>query len=157
MQSDGAGGSHLEWGIKESLITYVRDMPDGVVSTIDPATETATGFRFAASTVPAAAAELRFSGTVTLTGHSGMLRIVIADPWLEPLSTGQSAWLLTIADPFAPGARLEFASLGQVTRDATGSLVGSGTELTAAGSELFLAGPYAPGTLLADPVVREIR
>ena len=133
------------WGVKASLLDYVRGMPDGKVA-VDGAIESADGFTFPSAAGPDDGI-LRFSGSVTLTGHSGMMRVVIADPWLAV-----DARELSIADPDDPTGRLSFARFLSVAADEDGALRAGGTTLTADGSDLFF-GPYREGTALDDPVV----
>lgn len=130
--------STLVWGIKASLLRYVRGMPDGVVATDGGATESPLGFTFPGET-------LRFSGSVTLTGHDGMMRVVLADPAVVETADG---WMLEIADPDDPAARLPFATVG-----AFDGIDGTGLALTAGGADLFF-GPYEQGTGLEDFTVR---
>lgn len=148
----------LVWGIKESLIRYVRGMSDGSVQVSGSAVETAAGFVFPSDPEPGPAldspgAPLRFRGAVMLTGHGGMLRIGISDPWLVPGPDPHGPWGITMSDQFEAGERLVFAEIDRVDRDASGALKCSGTRLTEAGSDLFFAGPYTPGTELDDPAV----
>lgn len=131
--------STLVWGIKRSLLGYVRGMPDGRVAAVGGATETAEGFVFPGQ-------DLRFSGVVTLTGHHGMMRIVIADPALVETPRG---WTLEIADPDAPAARLPFATVASFAGEAA-----TGVALTADGADLFF-GPYEQGTPLDDLAVHD--
>lgn len=148
----------LIWSIKGSLISYVRGMPDGSVKVSGSAVETTEGFVFPPDPEPgpgvdALGATLRFRGAVVLTGHSGMLRVSISDPWLVPGPSPDDPWGITMSDPFEAGERLVFAEIDRVDRDASGALTCSGTRLTEAGSDLFFAGPYTPGTELDDPAV----
>jgi hypothetical protein len=130
--------STLVWGVKASLLRYVRGMADGVVATDGGATESPLGFTFPGD-------GLRFSGSVTLTGHDGMMRIVLTDPALVETAGG---WMLEIADPDDPAARLRFAAVG-----AFDGIEGTGVVLTADGADLFF-GPYEAGTELDDLTVR---
>ena len=96
--------SALVWGVKASLLDYVRGMPDGAVA-VDGAIESADGFTFPSAAGPDDGI-LRFGGSVTLTGHSGMMRVVIADPWVAV-----DARELSIADPDDPTGRLHVRPL----------------------------------------------
>lgn len=129
--------SALVWGVKASLLDYVRGRGRGSVELSGGATAFEGAIRF-----PGDARSFR--GTVTLTAHGGMLRIVIADPALVESPSG---WLLEIADPDDPTERLPFATIAAF--DGTRA---SGTALTEAGADLFF-GPYSRGTPLDDPVV----
>ena len=129
--------SALAWAVKASLLGYVRGMPDGRIE-LDGVTEQGEGFVF-----PAADADSgRFTGTVTLLGHGGMMRVVLADPWLTPQGDGA---VLSIADPDDPTVRLDFARIARFDGAAA-----TGTTLTIDGADLFF-GPYTEGTELDDP------
>lgn len=158
MRGNEAAPRTLVWGIKDSLIRYVRGMSDGSVQVSGSAIETAEGFRFPPDPEPdpgpgSHGAPLRFRGAVVLTGHSGMLRICFSDPWLIPGPSPYDPWSITMSDPFEAGKRLVFAKIDRVDHDDSGALKCSGTRLTETGSDLFFAGPYTPGTKLDDPAV----
>ena len=138
--------SALVWAVKRSLLDYVRTMDDGEV-VVDGAQSTPDGFVFPSANTGEQAGEHRFSGTVTLLGHGGMMRVVIADPAVVRQG---AEWVLTIADPDDPSARVEFARMAGWSADETGSLRAHGTVLTESGSDLFF-GPYRDGTPLDDP------
>ena len=133
-----APGGHLDWGIKASLLDYVRGMGDGTVETAGGATAAADGLRFPH------AAGLAFRGAVTLTAHGGMLHVTIADPALVETATG---WAIGIVDPHDPSRRMRFATIA-----AFDGRRASGTALTQDGADLFF-GPYQRGTAIDDPVV----
>lgn len=135
--------SALGWGIKASLLDYVRGMPDGTIETSNGAGEGDAGFVFPGLGDDA------FGGTVTLTGHGGMMRVTISDP---ALVRGGEHWLLTIADPGDPGIRLPFARIAAIDTGSDGVRRATGTVLTGDGADLFF-GPYTAGTPLDDPVV----
>lgn len=128
--------SVLVWGVKQSLLAYVRGMSDGTVATSSGATEAVGVFTF-----PGEA--LSFTGAVTLTGHGGMMRVVLADPSIVETDDG---WVLELGD--GAGDRRAFATIA-----AFDGIDGTGLALTAAGSDLF-AGPYPAGTPLDDLTVR---
>jgi hypothetical protein len=138
--------STLVWGVKASLLTYVRGMPDGAVL-LDGVTEGPDGFVFPEDE-GGDDGGLGFRGTVTLDGHGGMMHVALADPALTPDGDG---WMLSIADPDDATVRLSFARVSTISDD-DGVLRGSGTVLTADGADLFF-GPYTAGTPLDDPVV----
>lgn len=129
----------LVWAVKQSLIGYVRGMQDGRITTDRGAHESLDGFVFPG--------EGRvFSGRVTFAGHSGMMRVVLADPSLVPRG---DSWMLEIADPDDDALRLPFAGVASFD----GS-TGSDVTLTAEGADLFF-GPYTEGTPLADFTVHD--
>lgn len=129
----------LAWSVKDSFVGYVRGMTDGRI-VLEGATDLGEAFGFPATDTPD-----RFSGRVTFSGHHGMMRVVIAEPWIEPAA---DAWMLSIADPDDPGQRLPFARIARFD-----GATASGTTLTADGADLFF-GPYREGTELDDPRVR---
>lgn len=134
--------SRLAWGVKASLLGYVRGLPDGRVL-LEGVEEHDSRFAFP-SDVEADLIDSsvrHFHGSVTLLGHHGMMRVVLADPWLHPVPPGA---VLSLADPEATGGRLGFARVAHVD-----GVVGTGTTLTAEGAELFY-GPYVEGTVLDD-------
>lgn len=142
---NGDAMSTLVWGIKESLLAYVRGMGDGEVR-LDGATQEPSGFAF-----PDAGGEGHsFTGSVSLSAHGGLMDVTLADPALVP---DGDHWLLTIAEPYDAAARLPFARIDTLTPQA-GFLIASGTTLTADGADLFF-GPYTAGTPLDDPFVRD--
>lgn len=126
----------LVWGIKGSLMSYLNRMEDGVVE-LDGVTREASGkLVFAGS-------DLRFAGVVRLTGHSGMMRVVLADPDLVETPSG---WALELGD--AAGERFLFAAIAHFD-----GVRGTGLTLTEEGSDLFF-GPYEEGTPLDDFYLR---
>lgn len=79
----------LTWGLKRSFVRYVSFLPDGGHSVADGASlvhgnffhfEPAVGSSYDPVT---GTGTLRFRGDVRLTGHHGMLFVMIADPWVE--------------------------------------------------------------------------
>jgi hypothetical protein len=128
--------STLVWGVKASLLTYVRSMADGVVATDGGALEAPAGFVFPGE-------GLRFRGAITLSGHSGMMRVVLADPHLVETD---GAWMLQLTDD--AGVRVDFATVAGFD-----GVDGTGVALTSDGADLFF-GPYEAGTPLDDLMVR---
>jgi hypothetical protein len=135
----------LLWGIKSSLIDYVRGRGAGTVVAADGATAEGGAFRFPAGS-GAGGADGAFLGSVTLTAHSGMFHLVIAEPAIVHAPEG---WRLEIADPHEPGARLPFATIAAFDGERA-----TGTVLTQDGADLFF-GPYEPGTPIDEPTVVE--
>lgn len=133
--------SALLWGVKASLLSYVRGMSDGEIEATGGASAAGEGFRF-----PASDRRASFTGSVTLTGHSGMMRVVLADPAIVETDAG---WILEIADPDDAGTRLAFATIARFDGHRA-----EGTTLTADGADLFF-GPYRDGTPLDDPVIED--
>jgi hypothetical protein len=116
----------LEWAIAGRFVDYVRSLPDGEISCGDGAVATAGAFRFPAD----AAAALHFTGSVRLTGHGGLLDVVIAEPWI---SFVDDSFDVTVLD----------SDTGERFALATGSLGDGSTmgppRLTVDGSDVFFA------------------
>jgi hypothetical protein len=136
-------GRALLWGVKASLLDYVRGMGDGTVEVTGGASMADAGIRFPAAG-SASEAPLAFAGAVTLTAHGGMMHVTIADPAIVETSAG---WTLEIADPHDPSRRMAFATMA-----AFDGRRASGTALTQDGADLFF-GPYQRGTAIDDPEV----
>ncbi|MGC5078180.1 HtaA domain-containing protein [Agrococcus sp. DT81.2] len=137
-------GGSLLWGIKASLLDYVRGMGDGTVEASGGASVTDVGIRFPSGSDSPEPGSLAFRGAVTLTAHGGMLHVTIADPAIVETSTG---WALEIVDPHDASRRMAFATIaGFDGRRATG------TALTHDGADLFF-GPYQRGTAIDDPSI----
>ncbi|WP_432486752.1 HtaA domain-containing protein [Kineococcus sp. SYSU DK018] len=135
--------SALVWGVKESLLRYVSRTPDGRVDLVDGVVRHGDVFAFPGSAPRGAG--LHFRGAVVLTGHGGLMRVVLRDPGLLPVAGG---WVLEITDPDDPRERLPFAEVaGFDGRN------GSGVTLTGDGADLFF-GPYEAGTPLDAFTVR---
>ncbi|MFH5823395.1 HtaA domain-containing protein [Georgenia sp. AZ-5] len=144
----------LSWTIKDSLVSYVEALDDGMVEALAPASRSAAGFWFplageaAGSEVGSMSVELL--GTVRLTGHWGALDVELRDPRVE--LDGRRGTLL-IRDrasrdpqkmvPFAELAvgRHECADDGSSHVEATASLTGHG--------RLLLGGQYRVGEPLS--------
>lgn len=95
------GAPVLRWGIKRSFISYLSRLPDGSVSA-DAGASIVSGsfFQFepggGGQGSLAAADVLKFRGQVRLSGHHGMMSLLVADPWIEFTAGGA---VLSIVDP----------------------------------------------------------
>ena len=115
--------SGLEWGIRESLTSYVAHLPDGVADLVDGAHPP----RFFFPEVSRARGEVRFGGTVQIIGHRGMLRITACDPWL---AFGDGRAFLSVV-PSEGSARVVVAVLPAVEGEPIEAV---GAQLTAEGA-----------------------
>lgn len=121
--------SGLEWGIRESLTSYVAHLPDGVVA-VDGVADLVDGAhppRFFFPEVSRARGEVRFGGTVQIIGHRGMLRITACDPWL---AFGDGRAFLSLI-PSEGAARVVIAVLPAVEGEPIDAV---GAQLTADGA-----------------------
>ena len=148
MESIPAAG--LGWPIKASFARYVGGLVDGRIDLIGPVSasrDCGLIFRLEDSSafdISTESGVIKFGGAVQFQGHFGMLRVVIADPWL---SVDGSLGTLSIAT--GPDKRVKLAAC-RVSWDETG-YVARGTELmlNAGGVALFGDG-YEEGSYL-DP------
>lgn len=134
----------LRWAIKNSFVGYVTRMPDGRAYISDGAAVTELN-EIVFPLEKHGDGSFEFGGTVTFTGHFGMLWVQIKQP---RITVGENEAELTVADPESKdGGRLPLATLGL-----TGPVAGDGTEqweaedvrLTTEGVELF-GDVYQPG------------
>ncbi len=135
----------LEWGIKDSLIAYVKGLSDGVISMNDVTNGEGKPFIFDGVAEPGFDAQknegtLAFSGSVNLSGHDGMMQISIVNPLVE-LSGSTGMLLLS-----SPSSRTRFALLSQTT--SSENSLEFDVRLTNLGS-VFLGGQYPAGTYLS--------
>lgn len=99
MGQDDCAFAPLVWGVKTSLVSYVRSLADGEIAFQAPA-QAATqeqaarlgcteGFAFAADPdcshydTATRTGQLRFQGGVTFSGHFNTMRVELADPRLD--------------------------------------------------------------------------
>lgn len=136
----------LTWGVKRSFVSYLSHLPDASVSAAGGA-DIVNGsfFNFAPAGGdydPATGlGTLRFSGDVRLSGHGGMMRIQLRDPWVS-VTEGGMEFGTTLEGPGGLGgdqpctlARLS----GQSPQRTEGRLLwlDVATLLTADGSGIF--------------------
>ncbi|AUI50462.1 HtaA domain-containing protein [Arthrobacter crystallopoietes] len=150
----------LMWNVKDSLVSYVEALEDGVVGAVEPASHFAAGYLFPWDGVGSARCAgdegtdvLQFRGAVRFSGHWGALDVELRDPRIE--LDGQRGVLLVrergAQDPerMLPFARLELAGRdeadGSVRLDLAAMLTGHG--------RLLLGGQYAVGQLLSPAQV----
>ncbi len=91
--------SPLTWGVKASLVSYVRGLDDGEIAVKAPAElvsrehttgqDRSEGFAFAPDLncshfdTASQTGQLRFRGTVTFSGHFNTMRVELSDPRLD--------------------------------------------------------------------------
>lgn len=75
--------THLNWGIKTSLLAYVATLEDGKVELTAPAVKTDSGFNFTYDASASSPDQMQFRGGVLITGYWGSMRIPINDPQLR--------------------------------------------------------------------------
>lgn len=147
-------GGSLDWGLKQSFRSYVQgpiakgSFSGGSFSAAGGALNTEAGVH----------GRIAFSGTITATGHNGLLDFSLRNPSIVLNGSGSAALYAqvrstdTTGKPAADGT-VHFADLSVGSVDASGGTVsvsGATATLTAAGATAF-AGFYQAGTVL-DPV-----
>lgn len=139
----------LAWGLKSSLLAYVRSQPDGSVTPSEDAWERDGVFVFPGAVV---GDELHFRGCVTVRAHDGLMNVPLADVRITPAG---DRWELSIRDPEDPSRRMRFATVGALETVRGRGMRGTEVAMALPGSDLFFFGPYGPGTALDDFVVSE--
>jgi hypothetical protein len=139
----------MGWGIKKSFQSYLAGLGDGNCAVTAPASHSDGTFFFPADQETPG----RYLGTVTFTGHHGLLHVIIGEP---AISTQGTHGRLTITDPDWPDRRMTLAhfSVKPAADNATGSWQAVDVALTADGSDLFFR-VYDEGAHLDDFTVDE--
>lgn len=142
------------WGIKASFLQYLARQR-GSEASIGGAARTTPSreFLFPAAeraVFPPAAGYglLKFEGDVQFSAYGGMLRVVLADPWIE---FGEDRTVLSLVTGSYSGSeqgRLVVAELVERERTREGGWVVYDATLAPSGVEVF-NGVYAPGQPLA--------
>lgn len=146
----------LTWGIKRRFVDYVAGLPDGDFTVTDGArTDADHVFWFPLASIDdfdplTGRGIVRFDGRAEVSGHFGMMSLVIDSPWLEFSETGAQ---LTVIDPARPGHRLPLLDLQhQATPGSTGKTAGDDvTALLSLEGTTAFNGQYVPGEAM-DPV-----
>ncbi|MDX6740925.1 HtaA domain-containing protein [Actinocorallia sp. A-T 12471] len=145
--SANAGGG-LVWGVKASFLGYVT-RAEGEITVAEGA-DVAEGQQ--AFVFPASDEKGKFTGQVGFDAHGGMLKVTIADPWIEIADDGNAT--LSVVNP----AKLATDRSQRITIAALGDIVPQGDGTAKANAVLTMHGVwllgnvYAPGDDL-DPVV----
>lgn len=112
-------GYQLQWGIKDSLLGYLRGIEDGLIEADSPAVFEGNLFTFsedgAASNFDADTANgtLQFLGTAKLSGHWGMMNIVLKNPLVE-LQNGVGTLLIAQGGILSPETFVPFVKLERI-------------------------------------------
>lgn len=109
----------LQWSIKDSLLGYLRGIEDGVIEAETPAVFAGSYFTFsedsAASNYDAdtLTGTLHFQGTAKLSGHWGMMNIVVKNPLIE-LENGSGQLLIAQGGILSPETYEPFVQLEHI-------------------------------------------
>ncbi|MCK6212292.1 HtaA domain-containing protein [Georgenia sp. EYE_87] len=145
----------LAWAVKDSLVSYVEALADGVVEALPPASRSEAGFWFpltdagGSGVVPLEGA-LQFRGAIRLSGHWGALDVELRDPHVE-LDGRRGTLLIRDRGSRDPAAMLPFADLTlaeEAGDDGGAAPVEVAASLTGHG-RLLLGGQYAVGEPLS--------
>lgn len=146
--------SILCWAFQRSFVDYVARLPDGRIAAADgaeilgdgsfafPAVEVYDGSAESAETAEAGPGARCFAGSISFTGHHGMMAVTISAPALLPGAQIDGPELLMIDDPFEPGQRMALATVAPSS---------AAPRLTEQGADLFL-GTYPQGMAM-EPIV----
>lgn len=145
----------LSWGVKQSFRSYVEAVGGTVALSGGVERDPEGAFVFAPEGDAALSTdadgrpqgEARFAGEVRFDAHGGMLKVAVAKPGVT-LESGGGA--LTVADPWAPGKRMQIAKLDVAAAQREGAHLVVPAVTTIDGMQL-LGDHYPPGTPL-DPV-----
>ena len=171
MGQDESAFSPLVWGVKTSLVNYVRRLEDGEVAIQPPAkvvppvagSSEGEGERFAFAPEPQGShfdpatctGHLRFQGSVVFSGHFNTLRVALADPRLD-LTEGQGT--LSVRTSGAIGTpRWDAIATAKVRSTSSPAQPGLAVDLflTSAG-RLLLGQQYPVGQALAPATVAAV-
>ncbi|MCD0449770.1 HtaA domain-containing protein [Actinocorallia sp. API 0066] len=110
MTEQAAAGA-LVWGVKASFRDYVR-RAEGEVKITAGAEAAGDAFAFTPTDE-----KLKFAGEVDFDAHGGMLKVTVADPWIELADDGSAS--LSVVNPARlttdRSQRLTIATLGDFT------------------------------------------
>lgn len=146
----------LRWGVKASFREYVGEI-EGSSQGMLPGPGRFERGLFVFDPDPSATLwvdseprVLAYAGAAQFTAYSGLMDVVIRDPWVEFDDAGAR---LTIADPAAPAARLHLANLKPAEPQRVRDVFrwGQVSARLAIGGMRVFDGVYAPGSEL-DPV-----
>ncbi|MHA7134775.1 HtaA domain-containing protein [Oerskovia turbata] len=155
----------LQWGVKESFRSYITgSIAKGGVVASGGASIKGESFDFqqvGGSWQPGSLlGSAEYGGTVTFSGHDGLLNLTLTRPTVEITSAGRGVLVVDVRSANLDGTtfdaqRVPFADLalgnGDILQgDGSIAYVNVATTLTAAGSQAF-SGFYPAGTAL-DPV-----
>jgi len=141
-------GTLLEWAVRESFVSYVERLTDGVIDVLDGAERTNAGFLFPGHRGPARD-EYNFEGIVRFSGHLGTLGVELRELRIA-CSDGAGTIEAMIAGAHYPLAEFD----GAVSGD-DGTLTAADVVFTVDGAAI-LGGVYEPGAEAAPFRVRPV-
>ncbi len=154
-------GASITWGFKESFRSYISgSIANGEWTVADGATYATPDFGWSNGTgaYDAKGGLVAFAGSITFTGHGGVLNTTVANPQLKFIDADTAVLLLDVSGTTQDGATVsqtavEFVDItltGVVEQaDGTVTVTGAPTTLTPAGAAAF--GTYESGEAF-DPI-----
>ena len=158
-------GGDITWGFKESFRSYISgSIANGEWTVADGATYETPNFGFTGATgaydPEAASGQIDFAGSITFTGHGGVLNTTVANPSVRFDDADTAYLLLDVSGTTQEGqpvsseavefVRLDLSAATVATADdGTVTITGAPAELTANGAASF--GTYETGEAF-DPV-----
>ncbi|MBL5972256.1 MAG: hypothetical protein D3X82_00380 [Candidatus Leucobacter sulfamidivorax] len=125
-------GGALVWGVKTSLMRYVRALADGSIQVTDGAESAESGaFRFPFVEASEDRRLLQYRGGLHWYGHSGLMDVTLSSPWVTLGATPSIS--MVVALPDMPTERLTIAHM-EVAAIADDAWAGSRVRLTADGA-----------------------
>jgi hypothetical protein len=149
----------MTWGFKESFRSYISGtIANGEWTVADGASYSTPNFGWAsgAGELTGDAGVVAFIGSITFTGHGGILNTTVANPQLRFDGSGEATLLLDVSGTTQEGVPVDERSVEFATIDLDGALQGDTVVLTSSPAVLTEAGAAAFGTYEAgeqlDPI-----
>jgi hypothetical protein len=165
----------IDWGFKESFRSYISgSIAHGTWEVSDGAAYTTPVFQWRGATgtaeLTAMTGQVDFAGTVTFTGHDGLLRTTVGSPRIRLVDDAHAQLLLDVSgvtmenalagrtDNVVTVSAVPFVDIdlaqAELTRDgSTLTVTGAPTAITAQGSTAF---PNYPAGTAFDPIAFSI-
>jgi hypothetical protein len=149
----------MTWGFKESFRSYISGtIANGEWTVADGASYSTPNFSWAhgAGELTRDTGVVAFTGSITFSGHGGILNTTVANPQLRFDGSGSATLLLDVSGTTQEGVPVDERAVEFATVDLDGSVQGDNAVLTASPAVLTQAGAAAFGTYEAgeqlDPI-----
>ncbi|MEV7646857.1 HtaA domain-containing protein [Arthrobacter sp. NPDC089319] len=148
------GDRDLVWSVKDTFIRYIGSLPDGTLTPLNGAEPFSTAggpewrFPYVGQSADDDELTLRYQGELRISGHNGMLLVILMDPWLTFTATETQLSVVELMSWPDTSVR-EVIATGPACSDGYMDAAGQGFPLglTATAVELF-NNVYAAGTPL---------
>jgi hypothetical protein len=149
----------MTWGFKESFRSYISGtIANGEWTVEDGATYSTPSFGWTggAGELTGATGVVAFTGSITFTGHGGVLNTTVANPQLRFDGSDSATLLLDVSGTTQEGVPVDERAVEFATIDLDGAVQGENVALTSSPAVLTEAGAAAFGTYEAgeqlDPI-----